>query len=347
MKVLFTGYTPRGVGSTKLLYSYMSNTSVIIKTLRAAGHEVDQRTVDVDDVSIADQYDVAMVSLAVPQSLSSRFQFGAMWTAEQFGPERTRFVVDDWLLHQFASQLKSGLREPEKRYYSLPQRHCYEAAKKHTALWVKWNTFFLKGHYKLLLPAFPWAVTSRMLPELSNVQGVIFDPTPLALVDPEVFCGDKDWPDLTPIDQNLRERAWTLAAMREVKPWLDKQAFEWPVKGYGNKRQDQEVLTEKTLIQDIYRQRWGILGAPYPVVTGGGGWRARYVHAALTRSILFLDPDEAKVAGAPYQLFRTIVEKASTDQLVDIAEQQRYHLLNNTWTLDHLTSALDAYVRGT
>jgi hypothetical protein len=345
MKILMTGFTPRAVGSTKLLYEYMSNTSVIVKTLRAAGHEVDQRIVDVDDTTLANKYDVALVGLAVPQSLSSRFWFGAAWACEQFGVERTRFYVDDWLLHQFQSQLESGLRNPDKRFYSLPQRHCYEAAKAHTDIWVKWFKHWSTGKYELLIPAFPWARPRILLPKLPNVTPVIFDPTPLAFTDPEVLCGSKTWPVIDRAAPEDRKKQWVLAAMRDVAAWHDKQRFEWPIVKYGNKRQGEPVVTESELLK-VYAQNWGVLGAPYPTVTAGGGWRARYIHAALCHNILFLDPEEGRTAGPPYDLFRTVVEKASTEQLYEIAEKQRVHLTEKTWTLAQLREGLDNYIRG-
>lgn len=344
MKILMTGFTPRGVGSTKLLYSYMSNTSVITKTLRAAGHEIDHRIVDIDE-PLADKYDVAMIALAVPQSLSSRYIYGALWAAEQFG-DRARFFVDDWLLHQFRSQLESGIKDPEKRFYSLDNRHCFEAAKKHTELWLKWFKFLGRGKYDLLLPTFAWAQPRRMLPKLDGVNPVIFDPTPLALTDPEVFWGDKaDFKGVTGLPMAERDRAWVLAAMRDVSPWVKKQVIGWPIKKYGNKRQGEEILTEKDLISNVYTKNVGIIGAPYEAVKAGGGWRARYIHAAVTGNILFLDAEEGRAAGKPYDLFRTIVEKASNDELTNIAMEQRNYLLEKSWSLDQLTTALENYVR--
>lgn len=339
-----TGFTPRGVGSTRLLYSYMSNTSVITKTLRAAGHEIDHRIVDVDE-PLKDKYDIAMIALAVPQSLSSRFVYGALWAAEEFGP-RARFFVDDWLLHQFRSQLESGIRDPEKRFYSLDNRHCYEAAKKHTDLWLKWFKFLGRGSYELLLPTFAWASPRRLLPKLDGVKPVTFDPTPLALTDPEVFWGDKaDFGHIMGEPMANRDRAWVLAAMRDISPWLKKQVFDWPIKRYGNKRQQEEILTEKDLITNVYTKNVGIIGAPYDAVKAGGGWRARYIHAAVTNSILFLDADEGRAAGPPYDLMRSIVEKASIDQLCDIADRQKAWLYEKSWSLDQLTTALENYVR--
>lgn len=345
MKILMTGFTPRGVGSTRLLYSYMSNTSVILKTLRAAGHTIDHRTVDVDDHEIAKQYDVALIALAVPQSLSSRFVFGALWAAEMF-QERARFFVDDWLLHQFASQLESALREPEKRFYSLDNRHCYEAAKKHTDIWCKWYKKLLREKTRLLIPAFPWAKPRILLPKLPNIDPVIFDPTPLAFTDSEVFWGSTtSMSVITPAPMADRRKQWVLAAMRDVAPWLKNNRFDWPIEKYGNKRQGEPILTEEELVRKVYTTSVGIIGAPYPVVTAGGGWRARYIHSAMTRSILFLDPQEGATAGQPYNLFRSVVEKASDDQLTDIAEAQREHLMRSAWSLTDLRDQLENYVR--
>ncbi len=344
MKILMSGFTPRGVGSTKLLYRYMSNTSVITKTLRKLGHELDHRIVDVNE-PLKDNYDIALIGIAVPQSLSSRYVYGALWAAEEFGPERTRFYVDDWLMHQLQSQLEAGIRNPEKRFYSLDNRHCFEAAKQKTDTWLKWFKFLSKSRYKLLIPAFPWARPRLLLPKLDNVQPVLFDPTPLAMTDPEVLCGSSQPVNLDLAPPEERERAWVLAAMRDIKVWYANQRFTWPVHKYGNKRQNEPVITERALL-DVYAKKWGIIGAPYPLVGGGGGWRARYVHAAVTRSILFLDPDEGRTAGKPYDLFRSVVESGTTEYLAGLAEAQREHLFTNTWTLQQLDEALDNYVRG-
>jgi hypothetical protein len=323
----------------------MSNTSVIIKCLRAAGHEVEQRVVDLGE-RLDDKYDLAFVGLALPASLSSRFGFGAMWTMEQFAPDRIRFYVDDWLLHQLQSQYQSILRDPRKRLFSLPQRHCYEQALHYEALWTKWVKFLSRSSYPLLIPAFKWARPKVLLPDLGNIMPVTFDPTPLAMQDPEVLCGSDTFPTLSSLPMAERERRWVLAAMRDVKPWLEKQRFEWPVTKYGNKREGEPVVKELDLLETIYPAAVGIIGAPYPKVSAGGGWRARYVHAAVTRSVLFLDPDEGRTAGQPYNLFRTVVEKASNDELEEIANRQRNHLVSNCMSYDELVARVDKYARG-
>jgi len=323
----------------------MSNTSVIIKVLKALGHEVDQRIVDVDE-PLKDKYDIALVGIAVPQSLSSRFVYGALWAAEEFGPERTRFYVDDWLLGQLQGQLESALRNPEKRFYSLDNRHCYELARKKTDTWIKWFKFLSKAKYEVLIPAFKWAKPRILLPRLDNIKPVIFDPTPLALIDPEVLCGSPGKIDFEPLPPDVRERKWTIAAMRDIQDWYKKQVFSWPVEVMGNKRQGQNIISERELL-DLYCTRWGVVGAPYPLVTAGGGWRARFIHAAVTRSILYLDADEGRTAGPPYNLYRTQVEKASNDELLDIAMKQRDWLINQTMTMDELHESLNNYVRGT
>ena len=342
MKILMTGFTARGVGSTRLLYEFMSNTGVVKRTLELLGHTVDHRIVNVNEPNLTDKYDMALISIAVPQSLSSRYLFGAMWAAEQFGP-KARFFVDDWLLHQMKSQLESGIRNPEKRFYSLDNRFDKDPARAHTDLWLKWFKHFSTGKYRLLLPAFPWAQTRKMLPLLDNVEGVIFDPTPMALENPEFTCGSKEPLNLHIEDPEDRERMWTLAAMRDVTKWFNTNRFQWPVDQYGNKRQGHPIVPERSLLH-MYCKRWGIIGAPYEAVTDGGGWRVRYIHAALTHSVLFLDQVEGRVAGKPYVLWRSQVEEASTEELVSIAEAQREHLLKNTWSIEQLKTGIQEYL---
>jgi hypothetical protein len=343
MKILMTGFTPRAVNSDKLLYSIMSNVAVIRKGLERAGHTVDHRIVEVEEPR-KDRYDVALVGIAVPQSHSSRFVFSALWAAEVFGPERTRWYVDDWLLHQFQSQVESAVREPEKRFYSLDNRYNYNIAKRHTETWIKWYKFMGRSKFNLLMPCFPWSKPRLLLPKLPHINPVIFDPTPMALTDPEVLCGSSTPVKLALVPPEQRERRWTLAALRDIKDWFAKNRFDWPVDQYGNKRQQQPIVTERELL-DIYCKNWGIIGAPYAAVAAGGGWRARYIHSAVTRSILFLDPQEGTTAGKPYNLFRTKVESASTDELANIANAQYDHLMANTWSLDQLTENLDNYVK--
>lgn len=345
MKILITGFTPRTTGSDKLTYSIMSNVTPLVKVLRMLGHTVESKPVVVES-EIEKEYDLAFVAITVPQSLSSRYVYGALWAVERFGVERTRFFMDDWLATQIQSQFQSALRNPERRLYSLSNRFCFEAAKRHTDVWLKWFQFLSTQKYQLLIPAFPWARPKLLLPKLQNIQPVIFDPTPLALIDPEVTCGSTQPIELTLLPPEQRERKWTLAAMRDIRDWFAKQRFEWPVEKLGNKRMQERIVTERELL-NIYGQRWGVLGAPYgSTVAAGGGWRARYIHAAITHSVLLLDTEEGRTAGKPYELWKYKVEKASTDQLVDIAEAQREHLFNNTWTLDQLKQNINAYVVG-
>jgi hypothetical protein len=345
MKILMTGFTPRAVGSSRLLYTYMSNTSVIQKGLIASGHEVDRRVVSLDETDLATRYDVAFIGVAVPQSLSSRFWFSALWAAEQFGPGRTRFFVDDWLLFQFKNQLESGLRNPVGRFYALQQRWCYEQAKAYTPTWCKWCRFLAYESYKLLIPAFPWVNMPRLLSNSTNVTGVIFDPTPMAFIDPEILYGETVPVKLPEIAPEQRQRVWILAAFRDITWWLERTKFNWPVIKYGNKRLDEEILTERQLLNS-YARHWGIIAAPYPAVDGAGGWRARYVHAALTNSILSLSPADGKVAGGPYDIHQNTVERMSTEELIALALAQREYLQKNTWSLDELIQKLDAYARG-
>lgn len=344
-----TGFTPRATGSERLLYSLMSNLDVLKAALIQAGHTVDHRTVHVGETGLAEQYDRAIIAIAVPQSLSSRYLFGAMWTMNQFPINRIRFTVDDWLLGQLESQLSSGLREPEKRLYRLDNRWDLELAKPHTEIWKKWFCFMRDESYKLLLPAFPWAKTSKMTPKL-KCQGVIYDPTPMALTNPKAMCGASEPVVIPEVAAADRERKWTLAAMRDVKSWLDtktkKQPFTWPLEQVGNKRQGQPVLKEVDLLTKVYPYRWGIVGAPYGAgVAGGGGWRARYIHSALTNSILLLDSEEGTAAGGPYYQFSKKIEDMSTDQLFDTAAAQKAHLLAKTWSQDELVTNLDTFVK--
>ena len=349
MRILFTGFTPRGIGSDRLLYSYMSNIDVMKLALEKAGHEIDHRPVHVDETGLADRYDILMVAIAIPQSLSSRYLFGAMWAMEQFPVNRIRFTVDDWLLHQMESQLTSGLKDPQTRLYRLDNRFDRELALEKTDVWTKWFKFLRDEQYKLLLPAFPWARTEKLTPKL-RCRGVIFDPSPAAFSDPKSMCGSEYPVEIPMVDPKDRERKWTLAAMRDVKPWLDtktkKQPFTWPLEQVGNKRQGQPVLEEVDLLTKVYPYRWGIVGAPYGAgVAAGGGWRARYIHAALTHSILLLDAEEGMAAGLPYYLFSKKVEDMSTDELQATAIKQATYLREKTWSMDQLVTNLDTFVK--
>lgn len=110
MKILFTGFTSRTIGSDRNVYDYISNVFVLEQALRLAGHEVDVRPVSLtEDPCIDEDYDAAIVGIAACQGLSSRFKLGALWALHKFGKRAAIFPSDGKNVYTFPSSVRTCL----------------------------------------------------------------------------------------------------------------------------------------------------------------------------------------------------------------------------------------------
>src|SRR4051812_9149910 len=110
MKILFTGFTSRTIGSDRNQYDYTSNVFVLKRALELAGHTVEARAVSIEeDPCIDEDYDCAVVGIAACQGMSSRYKIGAMWALHKFGSRAGIFPSDGKNIYIFPGSVRTCL----------------------------------------------------------------------------------------------------------------------------------------------------------------------------------------------------------------------------------------------
>lgn len=344
MKILFTGFTSRTVGSDRNVYDYLSNVDVLRRALELAGHEVDARPVRLlTDADVEDQYDCALVGVAAANGLSSRYKLGACWALHQFGKRAAIFPSDGRNVGVFVNSCRTCLHVPRFLGEKMRERNNiidHEIGENYAPVWTEVLSTLegsRKPHpWKMLVPVFSWGDPGRYSYAFGTFAAG-WDPTNLAVPM-------QSWL------QNLgfshpRARQWVLATLQDNDRWVEKQGFKWPVKSVGNKRKGLDYIPEEQLVKDQYSTNWGMLAFGYPLAEGGW-WRMRLVHAAMAGCVTCCDAKDASVIGGPYKKGRIHIEGMTEDELNDLAHAQRDYLFQQAWPAERSIEAVDKFVKG-
>lgn len=383
MRVLFTGFTSRTIGSDRNVYDYMSNVFVLQRALTLAGHTVDVRPVSLEtDPCIEEEYDVAVVGIAACQGLSSRFKLGALWALHRFGDRAGIFPSDGKNIYVFPSSVRTCLAgehrdkmqgnvaiDPIDYFLGQLQQERNNILDVEVGRQMKetWRQTLLdlphtevkpKCRWKMLVPTFTWGDPSVYARHF-GADTTVWDPTNVAI--PMQFADKELGPDGrfpwavctdTRVDHesvSTRERGWVLSSLQDQSGWLKKQACKWPVVVVGNKRKARDgdgidYVPERELIDTYYRKYWGHLAFGYPLADGGW-WRMRYVHAAMAGIVTCCDPNDARKMPPDYQHSRVMLERWSDERLAEVAFQQNLQLRSSAATADESVTTVDAWVR--
>lgn len=129
----------------------------------------------------------------------------------------------------------------------------------------------------------------------------------------------------TVVPPEEKNRSWVLGALMPHDDWLARKSPTWPVEIVGSRKLirkfgGQRFQTEEEVLA-FYNQHWGILSPPYS--HAGSGWfRARFIYAARTKSVLFTDKGEGDPLGDAYKVPLSVIENMSTVELSELAEYQ-------------------------
>lgn len=376
MRVLFTGFTSRTIGSDRNVYDYMSNVFVLERALRLAGHAVDIRPVSLlEDPCIEEDYDAAIVGIAAMQGLSSRFKLGACWALHKFGRRAGIFPSDGRNIYVFPSSVKTCLTgqhydgatklDPIDYFLGFLQREKNNIADVELGREMKevWREVLEKlPHteqrptcaWKMLVPTHSWGnplVYSRHF----GADTSVWDPTNVAI--PMQFTLANGASELCPGSGRLpmaevvgeRQRQWVVSSLQDQGAWVKKQKCKWPVVSVGNKRKARDgegaaYVPEREMINTYYRDNWGHLAFGYPLADGGW-WRMRYVHAALAGIVTCCDENDQRKMPDSYQLTRGQIEGMADDRLEALALRQYQDLRATAWDADRAVAAVDAFVK--
>lgn len=372
MRILFTGFTSRAVGSDRNVYDYMCNVNVLAEALRQAGHQVDHRQVSIiTDPCPEDDYDVALVGVAAVNGLSSRFKLGGLHTLSRFGKRAGLFPSDGKNVAIFPASVQSVSRVGEHQCGPFPSYLLgegmadrnnvieHEALRQQGAAGETWlaevidglpQTSKLQCRWPALFPLHAWG-RADVYGRAWGATASGWDPTNIAVpmqfgtgFDAH-FDGRYPWARDT-----TRKREWVLASLQDNSPWLKKMKCGWPVVSVGNKRAAKagtgvEYVPEDEIIKEYYRCYAGTLAFGYPL-GHGGWWRMRYVHAALAGCVTCCDENDARSMPASFQHSRIMLERWSNAKLAEVALQQHEDIKRTAWSVDRTVSAVNDFVAG-
>lgn len=381
MRVLFTGFTSRTIGSERNVYDYMSNVFVLEKALQLAGHVVDTRPVSLlTDPCIEEDYDCAIVGIAACQGLSSRFKLGAMWALSRFGKRAGIFPSDGRNIAVFPSSVRTCLTgehrdknlgnqliEPVDYFLGQLQGDRNNIAdvaegRKMRGVWqdilsrLPHSETNPKCDWRMLVPTFSWG-NGMVYGRHFGTTVTTWDPTNIAM--PMQFGPNELGPTgklPRPMDMfiregiEVRERAWVLSSLQDQGPWLKKQNCKWPIIIVGNKRAARageafDYVPERELIERFYQRYWGHLAFGYPLADGGW-WRMRYIHAALAGIVTCCDENDARKMPLSYQHSRIMIERYEERALQDLAATQHKELMAAATSADEAIARVDGFVKG-
>ena len=377
MKILFTGFTSRTIGSDRNVYDYMSNVFVLEQALKLAGHEVDVRAVSLlEDPCIDEDYDVAIVGIAACQGLSSRFKLGACWALHKFGKRAGIFPSDGRNVYTFPSSVRTCLTgehadkmlggasiDPIDYFLGQLQQEKnnildVELGREMKDIWR--DTLSLLPHndqnpqcyWPVLVPTFNWGNAEVYRRHFGAKQLTVWDPTNVAI--PMQFPTGTLAPDgrLIHVHTALateRKRSWVLSSLQDQGPWVKKQNCKWPVITVGNKRLARagngvDYIPEMELIEQYYTKYWGHLAFGYPLAEGGW-WRMRYIHAGMAGIVTCTDENDARRMPESYRHSRIMLERWSDEKLAEVAANQWLDLKEAAWSSDRAVETVNTFVR--
>ena len=372
MKILFTGFTSRTIGSDRNQYDYMSNVFVLEQALKLAGHQVDVRQVSLmEDVEIEKDYDCALVGIAACQGLSSRFKLGACWTLHKFGRRAGIFPSDGKNIAVFPSSVLTCLQGEHKLdgqkidsidyFLGDLQREKNNVVDTELGHEMKdvWRDVLRQLPHRpgkpqcawpMLVPTHPWgdvAIYGRHF----GTTATGWDPTNVA-IPMQFYIDELDADGRLKLATQTPERSreWLLTSLQDQSNWLKKVKATWPVTVIGNKRAARnglalEYVPEKQLIDEYYTKAWGHLAFGYPLAAGGW-WRMRFIHAALAGCVTWTDDENAQRMPEAYRNSRVLLERWSDDRLAKTAADQWSQLKAASWSADQAVETVDRFVKG-
>jgi len=375
MRILFTGFTSRTIGSDRNQYDYLSNVGVLAHTLELAGHKVDQRAVSLEtDPCIEEDYDCALIGIATMQGLASRYKIGATWAMHRFGSRAGLFPSDGKNVSVFPSSVLTclsgshGDRTPlEYFFYGQLDKEKPHFVEADIAAAMPGNAFqsvLQRLPHSVHAPSCAWNI---LIPTHSWGNPLVYqqhfgapvstwDPTNIAIpmqFTPSELDADGrlkfDGPTGTPADIGGRKRAWVVSSLQDQGPWIKKQKCAWSVITVGNKRKAAKgegdgYMPEKEMIASYYRDNWGALVFGYPLASGGW-WRMRIIHAGMAGIVSCCDENDARCMPTAFKFSRISLEKSSDAKLAEVAEQQWQQLRSSAMSVDESVTLVDNFVK--
>ena len=327
MKVLLTGMTRRQANhvSTRSKQDYLSAPIIfynIIKQIKNV--KIDWRPIVYgEDLS---SYDLILIGLSAPNSLSNIFLFQSIWATQY--PHL--FFVDDFkvkgafggldvdnLFRNFTfdrQKLNAEERVGLKRISNMKRI-------------IQLSDNITEAE-SLLAPMFEWGDHSLL------VEGTPIKKKNLYYIDPSPFI------TFMRNEHRDKERKWICPALYDYEDKLKRWKLTWPVEYYHKKNYISESMLAKRC-----EKAYGILSPKYSHA-GSGWWRNRFNMAINTNSLLIAHHDEVADLGSHYALLENIedVENASNKTLRKMICDQRNVFFDLMRTKKHNIQKMESII---
>jgi hypothetical protein len=308
MRILMTGMTRRQANhvSTRSKQDYLSAPIIfynIIKQIK--NFKVDWRPVSYgEDLRM---YDLILIGLSAPNSLSNIFLFQSIW-ATQF-PHL--FFVDDFKVKgAFGGYDVDNLFRNftfDRQKLSADERVGLKRTRNMKSI-VKLSDNIIEAS-SLLAPMFEWGDHSLL------VEGTPIRKNGLQYIDPSPFITNNEFKDIIKM-----EKKWICPALYDYEDKLNRWNIAWPVDYYHKKNYISEAVLARRC-----EEAYGILSPKYSHA-GSGWWRNRFNMAINTNSLILAHHDEVVDLGKIYcSLLENIdkIESMTHKQLADLIIEQR------------------------
>ena len=327
MRIFLTGSTSTQTRN-KTNIRVFSLTAALATGIQAVGNKLTWGPPDPDnEAKDLKDYDLVLVGLAPVNSLGARWAAAACGLIAKCWREGVPVMVfvDDWKVREAQAGLRRFHHHPDKllEYVGRIQNTKYVP-------WIRDNVDLVleaihRMHDDVWPPAltclFPWG-NHDMIREKTTMYE-------MAWVDPSAVV--PEWPIHKPSDED-RSREWILAGLSRYEEWRDSLGAQWPIQCYGNMAAKIYPNMVEDKMPNRYAQSWGVLCHKYPHA-GSGWWRNRFPFAIQAGSILWGDPAEMAGLGGPYLVPINDIERMSTAQLRELANDQALTFSLKSWSL--------------
>lgn len=333
-KALLTGCTAIQVGSPKTDLKIVTAASAWKAALEDLGYEVEWRpVVPGEDVS---GYEVVFVAINKPNSIASRYVYGAVWTLAQ--RQDAIVVLDDWQV----GYLKIGFE-----HYAANKDQAFKFERSYVDETNALRDELHQAVCDIARQPWPWPVIAPVLgkPDIAKLN-LPYDVIPM---DPTAYAFRYPRADVK------RSKSWVQASLLDKPLPLN---LSWPVLEFGPQNREKvsgggsrpgenaKPRVPEPELMNVYCGSWGVLSPAHPHA-GSGWWRVRYLMSADAGCVLSADPKEAACLGQPYLEASDPrrVEKLSDASLADLAARQAKCLADVSWPKQKVKDSLLELIR--
>lgn len=282
MKILLTGCSA-AQNNDASTGNVNRQSSVLKQMFTSLGHEVHHKRVPPG--FNADEYDLLVLGLVDPKSISANYQIGVLDLAGRY--DNLIFFMDD---------LKKNIQVPFAKI-KANHSYCSTLIRDYGDLLTKWWPTYTAGIDKVVNMRHPFLASMK---DNGNKDQVHLNTSGTFLTyDPHPFLV------LPPIEANPHERlrAWSVASLiSSTATFVRKQRelLEWEVLYYGHKTEGEGRITETEQLA-VLSAIAGNLQVPHNKINGAGWWRKTLWFSQATGTVLSMNQTEAALWGEPYQ----------------------------------------------